>query len=58
MHTEAVTYEADGLSMRGHLYVDGGGDRRPGVLVFPEAFGLSEHAKAQAERLAGLGYAS
>jgi dienelactone hydrolase len=58
MHTEVVTYEADGLSMRGHLYVDGGGYRRPGVLVFPEAFGLSQHAKAQAERLARLGYVS
>ncbi|MBV8175409.1 MAG: tRNA (adenosine(37)-N6)-threonylcarbamoyltransferase complex ATPase subunit type 1 TsaE [Verrucomicrobia bacterium] len=42
--------------MRGHLYVDGGGSGRPGVLVFPEAFGLSEHAKLQAERLAHLGY--
>ncbi|HYY31845.1 MAG TPA: dienelactone hydrolase family protein [Chthoniobacterales bacterium] len=58
MHTEVVTYEADGLSMRGHLYVDGGGSGRPGVLVFPEAFGLSEHAKLQAERLAHLGYVS
>jgi dienelactone hydrolase len=58
MHTEVVTYQADGLSMRGHLYVDGGGSRRPGVLVFPEAFGLSEHAKLQAERLAQLGYVS
>jgi dienelactone hydrolase len=58
MHTEVVTYEADSLSMRGHLYVDGGGYRRPGVLVFPEAFGLSQHAKAQAERLARIGYVS
>ena len=30
--------------------------RRPGVLVFPEAFGLGEHALSQAERLAELGY--
>jgi Dienelactone hydrolase family len=58
MHTEVVAYEADCLSMRGHLYVDDGGYRRPGVLVFPEAFGLSEHARAQAERLALLGYVS
>ena len=58
MHTELVTYEADGLSMRGHLYVDGGSSGRPGVLVFPEAFGLSKHAKLQAERLARLGYVS
>src|SRR4029077_18753784 len=28
------------------------------VLVFPEAFGLSEHAKLQAGRAAQLGYAS
>jgi dienelactone hydrolase len=26
------------------------------VLVFPEAFGLGEHAMSRAERLAGLGY--
>jgi dienelactone hydrolase len=58
MHTELVTYEANGLSMRGHLYVDGGGSGRPGVLVFPEAVGLSKHAKLQGERLAQLGYVS
>lgn len=29
---------------------------RPGVLVFPEAFGLNEHAVQRAERLAQLGY--
>jgi hypothetical protein len=26
------------------------------VLVFPEAFGLGDHAKGRAERIAGLGY--
>jgi len=30
--------------------------RRPGVLVFPEAFGLNDHALQRAERLAQLGY--
>lgn len=29
---------------------------RPGVLVFPEAFGLNDHAIERAERLARLGY--
>ena len=29
---------------------------RPGILVFPEAFGLGEHAMSRAERLAQLGY--
>ncbi|MDM4769961.1 dienelactone hydrolase family protein [Solimonas sp. SE-A11] len=31
---------------------------RPGVLVFPEAFGLGEHARQRARRLAELGYAA
>ncbi len=57
MQTEIVTYEADGLQMVSHVYYDEQGDgRRPGVLVFPEAFGLGDHAKARAERLAGIGY--
>ena len=57
MHTEALTYEADGLRMVSHLYYDEGmHGPRPGVLVFPEAFGLGDHAKSRAERLADLGY--
>ena len=58
MHTQTVDYTADGLHMLGHLAVDQAGSdgRRPGVLVFPEAFGLSAHAKQRAERLAALGY--
>jgi dienelactone hydrolase len=31
-------------------------ERRPGVLVFPEAWGLSRHAMERAEMLARLGY--
>jgi dienelactone hydrolase len=56
MQRKTLTYEADGLRMVSHLYHDGGGARRPGMLVFPEAFGLGDHAKSRAERLAGLGY--
>jgi dienelactone hydrolase len=57
MHTEILTYEADGLRMESHLFVDRMRDeRRPGVLVFPEAFGLGDHTKDQARRLAELGY--
>jgi dienelactone hydrolase len=57
MRTETLHYQADGLEMLGHLAFDPGqSGRRPGVLVFPEAFGLSEHAKSRAERLASLGY--
>ncbi|HEX2136073.1 MAG TPA: dienelactone hydrolase family protein [Microvirga sp.] len=57
MHTETLTYEADGLQMVSHLYYDDEREgRRPGVLVFPEAFGLGNHAKSRAERLASVGY--
>jgi dienelactone hydrolase len=57
MNIETLTYEADGLRMVSRLYYDGrGGEARPGVLVFPEAFGLGDHAVSRAERLAGLGY--
>lgn len=59
MRTEILTYEADGLNMHGVLYIEAASSGpRPGILVFPEAFGLGEHAKSRAERLAGLGYAA
>ncbi len=56
MHQETLTYEADGLTMRSRLFLEPAKGPRAGVLVFPEAFGLSEHAIARAERLAGMGY--
>jgi dienelactone hydrolase len=57
LNAETLTYEADGLRMSSHLYYkDGGSGARPGVLVFPDAFGLGDHARSRAERLAGLGY--
>ena len=57
MHTEILKYEADGLKFESHLYIAKGKDaKRPAVLVFPEAFGLSDHAKSKAKLLAELGY--
>jgi dienelactone hydrolase len=58
MKTEELRYEADGLNMVGQLAWDETrGGKRPGVLVFPEAFGLGAHAIGKAERLAKeLGY--
>jgi dienelactone hydrolase len=60
MKTESVRYEADGLQMVGHFaWDDRATDPRPAVLVFPEAFGLGDHAKQRAERLASeFGYAA
>ena len=57
MKTETLSYQADGLTMVGQLYWDEStAERRPGILVFPEAFGLGDHARSRAERLACLGY--
>ena len=51
---------ADGpLPLTGHMAYDddAAAGRRPGVLVAPEAFGLTDHAKGRADRLtAELGY--
>lgn len=56
MHDESITYEVDGLRMESRLLFEPGHGRRPGVLVFPEAFGLDSHAIERATRLAKLGY--
>lgn len=58
MSPEQIIYTADGLSMRSELYLGVGIGARPAVLVFPEAFGLSDHARNRAQRLAELGYAA
>jgi dienelactone hydrolase len=55
--TEAVEYEADGVKLKGFVaYDDANKDKKPGVLVFPEWWGLNDYAKDRAEQLAGMGY--
>ena len=56
MQTEILTYAADGLTMKSQLFMEPGSGARSGVLVFPEAFGLGEHAISRARRLAELGH--
>jgi dienelactone hydrolase len=57
MHSEVLKYEANGRTMESVLYFDDSiTGPRPAVLVFPEAFGLSEHTKEKARRVAELGY--
>jgi dienelactone hydrolase len=59
MITETLRYEADGLKMESRFYCDEAKKGpRPGVLVFPEAFGIGPHAYSRAERLAREGYAA
>ena len=57
MKTETFEYKSPELTFRGHLaYDETKTEKRPGVLVTHEAWGLGEHAKSRAERLAQLGY--
>src|ERR1700689_3775273 len=57
MKTETIEYKDGDVNLRGYLAFDEKKTgKRPGVLVMPEAFGLGEHAKKRAERLAELGY--
>lgn len=57
MKTETLEYKSPTLTFRGYLaYDDTKTNKRPGVLVTHEAWGLGEHAKDRAERLAQLGY--
>jgi dienelactone hydrolase len=56
MQRETLTYQADGLTMKSELFFESGEGRRAGVLVYPEAYGLNEHALTRAERVASMGY--
>jgi len=55
--TSDIAYHVDGARLVGYLAVDEHkAGRRPGILVAHEGFGLSEHAKGAARRLAEAGY--
>ncbi|MBM4257658.1 MAG: dienelactone hydrolase family protein [Deltaproteobacteria bacterium] len=57
MKTETVEYKDGGVTLKGHLaYDDQSSNKKPGILVMPEAFGLGVNAKRRAEMLAALGY--
>lgn len=57
MKTQSIEYRDGDVTLRGFLaFDDQMFEKRPGVLVMPEAFGLGTHAKGRAARLAALGY--
>ncbi|AXQ28503.1 dienelactone hydrolase family protein [Solimonas sp. K1W22B-7] len=57
MRKQKIEYGNGPTQFHGWLIRDDSLDGvRPGVLVFPEAYGLNEHAIERAERLAQLGY--
>lgn len=57
MKTRNLEYTNGKTKFIGYLALDEkAGGRRPGVIIFPEAFGLDGHARERADRLAELGY--
>ena len=58
VHTRRIAYEHDGTKLEGVLaWNDAHGDeKRPGILVVHEWWGLNDYAETRAKKLAGLGY--
>src|SRR5262245_5888375 len=57
MKTQQLKYSNGKKNFIGHLAWDETRQgARPGIVVYPEAFGLGEHARERANRLAEAGY--
>ena len=57
VQTKTIEYEFDGTKLMGFLaWDDAASGKRPGVLVFPEWWGLNDYAKGRVKQLAALGY--
>ncbi|MDY0871657.1 dienelactone hydrolase family protein [Dongia rigui] len=56
MPSEIINYTGSGLNLRSELYLPAGPGRKSAVFVFPDVFGLGDHVRERAERLAKLGH--
>ncbi len=55
--TAIVPYKVGDKTFKGYMaWDDAVAGKRPGVLVFPEWWGLNDYARKRAEQLAGMGY--
>jgi dienelactone hydrolase len=58
MQTKVLDYRDDTLQLSGMLvHNDSGDERRPGIVLFPDARGIGDHAIERARRLAAAGFA-
>ena len=54
---EEVTYKEDTLTLKGYVaYNDNDTIKRPGVLIVPEWWGVTDYVRSRARQLAELGY--
>jgi dienelactone hydrolase len=56
MATRTLDYRDGAVNLKGYLASPDGSGARPGIVLFPEAFGIGEHVIERARRLAALGY--
>lgn len=57
LHEENITYASDTTSMNGYIVYDSKAEeKRPGILVVHEWWGMTEYVKTRARQLAQLGY--
>ena len=56
-HTEVVRYHAGGKDLASYLaYDDSHRNKRPGLIVLPEWWGLNDYLRRRARELAALGF--
>lgn len=58
MKHETLSYLAGQVRLDGLLYLPAGADNVPGIVIAPEWWGMTEHVKNAAARLADAGYAT
>jgi dienelactone hydrolase len=56
MRVQSVEYNHGSVILEGFVAYEEQGEQRPGILLFPEWYGVADHAKARAKMLAKLGY--
>ncbi len=56
MANRTLEYHDGAVTLKGYVADEGKSGSRPGVVLFPEAFGIGEHVMERARRLAAVGY--
>src|SRR5262245_33621333 len=56
MANQTLEYRDGAVTLKGYVADETRSGTRPGVVLFPEAFGLGDHVIERARRLAALGY--
>ena len=57
IHTEYTTYSVENTQLQGYLaWNETTKEKRPGIMVFPEWWGMNEYIQKRTEQIAELGF--